>query len=281
MIEFLLEKYNEFSSSSVSNSLVMLLVLFAILGFIKGAVRLVFFVFTLIGTAFAAYWGHEFGLEFIRRHWLEAPEVSGNVTGGICAIIAFIILRKIFGFLADPTEQSGLVAKFAFGIPAAIVSTVIAAGLVWFGVNQLRDKGTQDEMKYWISQSDAKPMEKMPILAKLKNKFEDSAIGKGISSIYHLQDDEQHNLARLVVLANYSKEKLNELKGNQDVQRILKNKKVRNLLSNNPDIQKGIQQNNPKLILENPELLEILKDPELRKDLQGVSNQLLKLNVES
>lgn len=258
----------------------ILLVVFGILGFLKGAVRMVFFVFTILGTVFAAYWGCEFGLDYIRQHWAQAPEVSGNVSGGICGVLAYIILRKISGVLADPTENSGLVGKFAFGIPAAIISTVVAAGLVWFGVNHLRDKGTQDEMKYWISQNEAAPMQKMPILAKLKNKFEDSVIGKAISSVYHLQDDEQHNLARLVVLAYDSKEKLKELKENKDIKRILKNKKVRNLLSKNPDIQRGIHQNNPKLILENPELLEILSDPELRRDLQKVSSQLLRLNEE-
>jgi len=280
MIEFLLEKYNEFSSTSVSSSLMVLLIVFAILGFLKGAVRLVFFVVTLAGAAFAAYWGCEFGLDYIRQHWATVPDVSGNVIGAICGFLAFMVLRKIFGILTDPMEQSGLIGKFAFGIPAAIVSTVIAAGLVWFGVNQLRDKGTQDEMKYWISQNSDEPMKKIPVLAKLKNKFEDSAIGKGISSVYHMQDDEQHNLARLVVLANTSREKLSELKNDPAVQRVFRNEKVRKLLIENVDIQRAIDNNNPKVILENPELLEILKDPGLRKDLQGVSNQLLKLNQE-
>ncbi len=280
MIEFLLEKYNEFSSHNMSSSLMVLLVVFGVLGFMKGAVRLVFFVFTLIGAAFAAYWGCEFGLDYIRQHWAEVPDLSGNVIGGVCGFIAFMLLRKVFGFLTDPMEQNGIVGGFAFGVPAAIISTAVAAGLVWFSVNQLRDKGTQDEMKYWISQNGNQPMEQLPILARLKNKLGESTIGKAISSVYHLQEDEQHNLARLVVLANNSREKLGELKSDPAVQRVFRNEKVRKLLMENVEIQRAIDSNDPKVILENPELLEILKDPELRKDLSQVSSQLLKLNSE-
>ena len=280
MIEFLLEKYNEFSSTSVSSSLMILFIVFAVLGFLKGAVRLVFFIVTIMGAAFAAYWGCEFGLEYIRQHWTEVPEISGNIIGAICAFIAFMVLSKIFGFLTNPMEQSGIIGKLAFGIPAAIISTVVAAGMIWFGVNQIRDKGTQGEMKYWISQNSERPMQKMPVLARLKNKLNDSAIGKGISGVYHMQEDEQHNLAKLVVLANHSKEKLIFLKSDPAVKKILKNKKVRKLLSNNLDIQRGIEQNNPSLILENPELLDILKDSDLRRELLGVSHKLLHISQE-
>jgi len=137
MIDFILEKFNEFSSDGISSTLLAVILICIVLGFLKGFVKLVFFIFTIIGVGVAAYWGCESGLGFIRGFWSEVPDVSGNVIGALCGLVAFVILRKIFGFLADPVERSGFVAKFAFGIPAAIVSTALAIGLVWFSVNLL------------------------------------------------------------------------------------------------------------------------------------------------
>jgi len=65
------------------------------------------------------------------------------------------------------------------------------------------------------------------VLAKLKAKFEESAIGQKISGLYHFKGDEQHSLAKLLVLASDSKDKLKLLKDDPNIRRILGNKKVR------------------------------------------------------
>ena len=276
MIDFLLEKYNELGITGVNGSIIAILAVFAFLGFIKGAVKMVFLVCMLGGAAFAAYWGCENGLAYIQQHWQGVPEISGNVIGGVCGVVTFYILYKIFDFITNPFEENALISKFGFGIPAAVLSTAVAAGIVWFGVNQLRDRGTQDEMKYWISQNSDKPLSKYPTLAKLQHKFEESSIGQKISNVYRMHDNNQHNLAKLVVIASTSREKIESLYQDPHVRKLMNNPKVMNCILNSPEVKQSILENDPKAILSNPELHELLKDPIILADLSAVTSSQLR-----
>lgn len=274
MIDFLLEKYNELGATGLNGTIAVILAIVVVIGFIKGAVRLIFMLLTVAGVAFSAYWGCEFGLDFLSKYWSNIPLISGNVMGAVCGVASYFLLSKIFGFLADPTEKLGLVGKFAFGVPAAILSAVVAVAILWFGGNLLREKGTKDEMRYWISQSTDTPMEKPPVLVGLKYKFEDSVVGKALSSLYQLQGEDHQSLAKLFVLAKSTGPELMKLRENPLVQKIFRNENFQKVLANNSEVQEGIAENNPDKILESAELQELLKDPKMRDELLKVASEL-------
>lgn len=266
---------NELGTSGIIMAVIAVLTL---LGFIKGAVRLVFLLFTLAGAGYAAYWGSEEGLNYLHKSWPAAPESLGNVFAVICGLVAFYILSKIFSFFTDPFENSGLISRIAFGIPAALVSLVAASGLVWLSLNFLKDKGAESEIKYWITQDDTNSdtrLKNYPKLASLKHSFQESSVGKKIANLYKLHESEKHNLAKLLVIANTSADKINSLAQDERVMKILRNPKVRSLM-NDPTIRKQIGENDVQALLSNPDLKSALKEKQLMEDLISISSEQLK-----
>lgn len=266
---------NELGTSGVITAVIAVLTL---LGFIKGAVKLVFLLFSIAGAGYAAYWGSEEGLTYLQRSWPAAPEQLGNVFAIICGLVVFYLLSKIFGFFTDPFENSNFIARFAFGIPAALVSLIAASGLVWLSLNFLKSKGAESEIKYWLSQDNINAdtrLKTYPTLANLKHRFESSTIGKKIAGIYKIHESEKHNLAKLLVIANTSADKINQLAQDQRVRNILLSPEVRNLM-NDSSIRKQISENDVHGLLSNPRLKQALNDKQLMNDLISVSSEQLK-----
>jgi len=266
---------NELGTSGIITAVIAVLTL---LGFIKGAVKLVFLLFSLAGGGYAAYWGGNEGLLYLQRSWPAAPESSGTIIAVVCGLLAFYFLSKIFGFLTNPFENSNFIARFAFGIPAAIVSLVAASGLVWLSLDFLKEKGAEGEIEYWLSQDDTDENSRLkdyPKLADLKHLFDSSTIGKNISSLYKTSDGEKHNLAKLLVIANTSAAKISELAKDERVRNVLKNPDVRRLMSD-ATIRKQIAENDVQGLLENKDLQSALGEKQLKEDLISIASEQLK-----
>jgi len=257
------------SDIGASGLLIGIIAVLTLLGFIKGAVKLVFFLFTLAGAGYAAYWGADEGLSYIQKSWATAPESLGNILAVVCGLIAFYFLSKIFGFFTDPFENSSFIARFAFGIPAALVSLVAASGLVYFSLTFLKNKGAEEELKYWVTQDETdlnRRLKEYPTLANLKQSFESSTLGKKILGFREEKGAEKLNLAKLLVIANTSAEKINQLAQDERVKKILSNSEVRRLMSD-PGIRKQILDNDVKGLLENKSLNSALSEQGLMGDL--------------
>lgn len=266
---------NEIGTTGVIIAIIAVLTL---LGFIKGTVRLVFLLFTMAGSGYAAYLGSDETLNFLRRSWPAAPQELGSVFAVICGVVAFYFLSKIFSFFTNPFENSSLLSRIAFGIPAALVSLIAASILVWISLNFLKDKGAESEIKYWITQDDENKdarLKKYPTLANLKHSFETSIMGKKIANLYELHDREKHNLAKLLVIAQTSADKIKELSEDERVKRVLKNSNVRKLM-NNSTVRKQIADNNVQDLLSNPNLTRALNEKQLMNDLSSISSEKLR-----
>jgi hypothetical protein len=266
------------SEISTSGMIIAVIVILTLLGFIKGVVRLIFLLFTIAGAGFAAYWGSEEGLIYLQKYWPEAPEQLGSVFAIICGLIAFYLLSKIFGFFTNPFENSSLISRIAFGVPAALVSLVAASGLVWLSLNLLKDKGSEGEIKYWITQDDTNTgtrLKKYPVLADLKQRFESSGIGKNVANLYKLHESEKHHLAKLLVIASTSADKISQLSQDERVMKILRNQQVRKLMRD-PSIRQQIAENDIQGLLANPHLQDALKEKQLMDDLASISAEQLK-----
>jgi len=107
-----------------------------------------------------------------------------------------------------------------------------------------------------------------------KYKFEDSVVGKALSSLYQLQGEDHQSLAKLFVLAKSTGPELMKLRENPLVQKIFRNENFQKVLANNSEVQEGIAENNPDKILESAELQELLKDPKMRDELLKVASEL-------
>lgn len=275
-----MEFFNELNLNELGTSGVITLVLFVltILGFIRGAVKLVFLLFTLAGAGYAAYWGAEVGFLYVLEKMPTAPPLLGDAVAAVCAIVAFYILSKIFGFFTNPFEESNFIARFAFGIPAAVISLVAAAGLIWGSLIFLKQKGAESEIRYWLSQDDTVEggyLSNYPTLASLKQKFEESFIGKKVMNFYDVDDSDKHSLAKLLVIAKTSEGKISELALDENVRNVLSNDRVVELLKD-PSVLKSIEDNDCRGLLQNKKLTEALKDKDLMTDLMELSHEQLK-----
>ncbi len=266
---------NELGTSGMITVVIALLTL---LGFLKGTVKLVFLLFTIAGAGYAAYWGSEEGLTYLQKSWPAAPGQLGSVFAVICGLIAFYFLSKIFSFFTNPFENSNLISRIAFGVPAALVSLLAASILVWLGLNLLKDKGAEGEIKYLISQDNTNAdtrLKNYPTLASLKQRFESSTMGKKMANLYKLHDSEKHNLAKLLVIANTSLVKIKELSNDERIMKIMRNPRVRKLM-NDTTIRKQISDNNVQGLLDNPDLKDALKEKQLMDDLISISSEQIK-----
>lgn len=266
---------NELGTSGIITAVIASLTL---LGFLKGSVKLVFLLFTIAGSVYAAYWGSEEALTYLQRSWPAAPGALGSVFAVICGLVSFYFLSKIFSFFTNPFENSNLISRIAFGVPAALVSLLAATGLVWLSLNLLKDKGAEGEIKYWISQDNenaATRLKNYPTLANLKQRFESSIMGKKMANIYKLHDREKYNLAKLLVISSTSGEKITKLAENERVKKVLRNPEVRKLM-NDTTVRKLIAENNVQGLLMNPDLNIALTEKKLMDDLISISAEPLR-----
>ena len=263
------------SEFGTSGTIAAIIVVLTVLGFVKGAVKLVFLLFTLAGAGYAGYWGSEEGLIYLQNIWPTAPEQLGIVFAAICGLVTFYFLSKVFSFFTNPFENSNFIARFAFGIPAAVISLIAASGLVWVSLNFLKEKGAEGEIKYWITQDDANSESRLknyPTLAGLKRHFEATSVGKKLANLYKSDDSEKHNLAKLLVIANTSAEKIRSLAQDERVMSVLRNPQVSKLMSD-PVIRQQIAENDVQGLLANPNLKNALKEKKLLDDLISMSSE--------
>lgn len=267
----------EFLTELGTSGLITILVLgFAAIAFVKGAVKLVFMLFTLAGAGLAFYWGQTRGLAYVKKYWASAPDGCETVIAIIAAVVVFWLLRKVLSFLVNPFEQNNFICKFAFGIPAVALSIVMSLGLIWLGINKLRDRGAQDEIAFLLSQNDDAPMHEYSTIAQLKQAFESSALGKRVGNIYELHDSEKYDLAKLAIIANTSHHKTETLMQNYYIGRLMSNVAFRQLIFHDPEFKHAIDTNDAKAVLNNPAFLKMLDDPRIQEDLKNLTPEQLR-----
>jgi len=267
------------SEIGISGMIIAVIAVLTLLGFLRGLVKLIFLIFTIAGACYAAYWGADEGLKFLQKSWPGTPIQLGNVFAVICGLVAFYLLSKIFGFFTDPFENSGFLSKIAFGVPAAMISLIAATALVWLSLNLLKDKGSEGEIQYWITQDDEiedARMKHLPTLSKLKASFENSNLGRKMANIYQLHDLERHNLAKLVVIAHASPEKMTEIATDERVKNIVSDIKFKKLLRGG-SMNKVLSENDVGGVLDHPLLYEALIDQDFAEELGGLRAGLFQL----
>jgi len=264
-----------FNELGTSGTITLLLVVFTVVGFIRGAVKLVFMLFSLAGAGYAAYWGAEVAYVRALESWVDAPAWLSDAIALGAGLFAFFILSKIFSFFIEPFETSSFLGRFVVGIPAAIISLTAAIGLVWGSLIFLKSKGAESELRYWMSQDETEgtKLTSYPTMAVLKQSFEESFIGEKVMGFYKVGNKNEHTLAKLLIIEKVSSEKLFSLADNVPVRNLFENPRMI-ALREDPTVALRIEENNVK------GLLHLLKRPLdeilLRVDVEEVDASELK-----
>ena len=265
----------ELGSSGV---ITLLILVFTVVGFIRGAVKLVFMLFSLAGAGYTAYWAAEVGFIRAQENWADAPLWLSDAMALGAGLFTFFTLHKILSFFVDPFETSGTIARFVVGVPAAIISLIAAVLLIWGSLIFLKDKGAKSEIRYWMSQDDPEEEAKLknyPTIAALKQNFEGSIIGKAMMGVYQVTESEKHHLAKLLVIAKNSPDKMVSMADNGPVRKLFENPKMLELLED-PKVNDLIVNNDCHGLLRYFHHQGTLEDVYLEDDLSNISSSDLK-----
>ncbi|MGC6426339.1 MAG: CvpA family protein [Akkermansiaceae bacterium] len=196
----------QLSQFGIDGLILGLLLVFAVLGFIRPLVKLFFLIIALAVGAVAAIWAYNNGFA-VSKVLVEKPEPWMSMAVAAIAFFgAFFFARIILGFLHGGSKETGIFHKFGFGIPGAILSLGVGSLIFYGALTGVRYAGTMAEMerlKDYASDNFEGP-EAEPILAKLKNWIDRSRMGQFHQKFDVINDPAQATLAKLAIVQEKS-----------------------------------------------------------------------------
>ncbi len=200
----------------------IIIIIFIVIGLIKGFVRMTFGLIALSAGILAALWG--FGIEDALPQFVPAVPIGALIenpdpwmsaaVGVILGLATFFVARALFGILLSPVgSKDGKARKIA---PlGGILGLVMGAALVWFCLVGVRYIGTLSELdwvreaiqdKEWLNATTNEDREAkrppQPIFSKLKRGLDTSTVGQFHAEHDFLNDRSQANLSKLTILVD-------------------------------------------------------------------------------
>jgi hypothetical protein len=266
-----------FGEIGASGVIMLVILVFAALGFAKGALKLFYGFLCLVGTLVAGWAGYKFGYPFVLEKWPEIPDYGQYVCAIVSAILAFLLLKALTDFCSNPFSREEEERKKGSGILGLLAGFALGFGICLLGMHRLVDKGTRAEIDYWIAQaSDAAPHD-LPSLAKLKYGFLNSAAGKQVARFIKQDESGAQNLAKLAIMQVAAPEKLEALAADPAIASTLKSPQVQEFLQDSA-IKESIEKGDTAAILTHPGFIALMADPELNHAIAQIDiEQALKL----
>lgn len=248
--------FNDLSTGGVIG---LIVVIFAILGFVKGMVKLVFALFSIGLAILAAYWAYQNGHE-ISANLVEKPEPwMSNLVALISGIGVFSICRSLFGFLTSGFNSTGAAKKVGFGPPAGFMGLLVGAVLAYAAVVGVRYLGSLAEVQYLDERlANPKSEHSPPLFAQLKAKIDQSKPGQWLAKYDIVNDPEETEFVKFLV----AKQEKSSVRINEESGQLLK------LISFDPELTQLAKEKNYAAILSHPKVAEALKKPSVREALK-------------
>ena len=191
----------------------IIIIIFIVIGLIRGFVRMTFGLIALSAGIYAALWGFRNGA-YLAATLIENPDPWMSAAVGIILGLAiFFVARALFGiFLSPAGSKDGKTRKIA---PlGGMLGFVMGAAFVWFCLVGVRYNGTLSELawlreaiqnKDWLNATTNENREakrpSQPIFSRLKRGLDTSAIGQfHEEQLDFLNNRSQANLSKLTIL---------------------------------------------------------------------------------
>ncbi len=251
--------FNDLSTGGVIG---LIVVIFAVLGFVKGLVKL-FFALLSIGLAIAAaWWGYQNGHD-IAANLVESPEPwMSNAVALIAGIGVFSICRTVLGFLTSGVNSTGAAKKVGFGPPAGLMGLLVGALLAYAAVVGVRYLGSVAEVRHLDERLEHPEKDSgQPFFAMLKEKIDHSKPGRWVQQYDVFNEAGQTELGKALV-AHREKAglKLRDESG-----------ELTKLIAFDPELTQLTKEKNYAAILSHPKVRAALENPALRKALQKIN----------
>jgi len=191
----------------------IIIIIFIVIGLIKGFVRMTFGLIALSAGILASLWGFRNGA-YLAATLIENPDPWMSAAVGIILGLAiFFVARALFGiFLSPAGSKNGKARKIA---PlGGMLGFVMGATFVWFCLVGVRYNGTLSELawlreaiqnKDWLNATTNENREakrpSQPIFSRLKRGLDTSALGQfHEEQLDFLNNRSQANLSKLTIL---------------------------------------------------------------------------------
>jgi len=190
----------------------IIIIIFIVIGLIKGFVRMTFGLIALSAGILASLWGFKNGA-YLAATLIENPDPWMSAAVGIILGLAiFFVARALFGILLSPAgSKNGKARKIA---PlGGMLGFVMGAAFVWYCLAGVRYNGTLSELawvreaiqdKDWLNATTNENREanrpSQPIFSKLKRGLDTSTAGQFHEKIDLLNNRSQANLSKLTIL---------------------------------------------------------------------------------
>jgi len=191
-----------FDNIGANEIITIVLVVFAILGFLKSMVKMFFTIIALGVGGVAGLWGYNNGFTIASKA-VEQPEPWMSTAVAVIAFIgAFSLVRMILGFLTGRGREGSQTKTLGFGLPGSILGLLIGGGLSYGLLSGVRYGGTLSELDHLKDYVNGKieKSEDSPLLAKVKKWIDNSQIGQWHQKIDLLNDPTEAQLAKIAIV---------------------------------------------------------------------------------
>ncbi|MEO1857281.1 MAG: hypothetical protein ABGY95_07965 [Rubritalea sp.] len=265
-----------FGEIGASGVIMLVILVFAALGFAKGALKLFYGFLCLVGTLVAGWAGYQFGYPLVLDNWREIPEYGQYVCGIVSGIIAFLLLKTLTDFFSNPFAKDEE-RKKGSGLLGLLTGFALGFVICLLGMHRLVDKGTRAEVDYWLAHASGVTPDEFPSLAKLKYDFLNSTLGKQVARFITQEESCSQNLAKLAIMQVASPEKLQALAADPAIASTLQSPRLQDFLQD-PEVKDSIENGDSAAILKHPSFIALLADPELNHAISQINiEQALKL----
>lgn len=256
----------------------LVILIFAVIGFLKGLIRTVLAMVCLAIAGYAALWGNEHASQ-LTGPWVEnpgpwLPKIIAIVTG----IAVFIICRYILKFIVNPFNESKTGKRFGSGLPAALICLSTCLIILWAAFTAIRYAGSLSEIRqtrYLTLGDDDKKriVDSSPWLLTAKRSLDSSSAGNWQRKIDPFHSAGKLTLCRLLIMYQHTQTRVKMLT-HPEIHRVLNNP-IFIKLAFDKQFQEILQSAKPKVIFQHPEILETLAQKRLVDDLLMLSEPLL------
>ena len=266
------------SDLGVTGIICLVVLVFTVIGFLKGLIRTALAMVCLATSGYAALWANEHTSQ-LTIPWADAPtpwlpKIAALVTG----IIVFCTLRYIFKFIVNPFNNSDTGKRFGFGLSAALVCLLIGIVILWGVFTGIRYKGGLSEIRHTrhLAMRDKNSNDTAvsePWILSTKRSLDSWSAGRWQRKTDPFHTPGQLKLCRLLIMYQNTGMRVKMLT-HAEIHRVLNNP-VFIKLAFDKSLQEILQSSTPKVILRNPQILEILADKRLVDDILALKGALL------
>lgn len=249
---------------------------FAVIGFLKGLLRTVLAMVCLGIAGYAALWGHEHASD-LTAPWISSPGLwTPKIIAIVTGLTVFLICRYLLKSLVNPLDSSKTGKYLTSGLPAAALSLCSGLIILWLAFTGIRYGGSLAELRHTRNQvlkNDFPDIYTTPLLIQARQALDASSAGKWHQLTDPLYVPGKLQLCQILVMYHHAQTR-EKMLTSPELNPLL-NKPGFLELAHHGEIKKNAMSSTPRDLLASPLINEALAKPEFASLLLDIPSSAL------